>query len=140
MLRALEPLVGAWTLAAAGPDGRPWPGAGRATFEWLPSRAHLIQRTTVDGPAPASTSVIGCDGANGSFVQLYSDERDVHRIYTMRIDDREWTLERVGEPFPQRFVGAFSEDRRTIAGRWEKAVDGEGFDVDFYVTYRKEGS
>jgi hypothetical protein len=137
-LRALEPLVGDWTVAAQGPDGLAWPGAGRASFQWHPSRAHLVQRTVLDVPgAPDSISIIGCDNAEGTYVQLYSDERGVCRIYTMRIDSREWILQREGEPFPQRFTGTFSDDARTISGRWEKAENGPEFTVDFYLTYRK---
>ncbi|HTT53145.1 MAG TPA: hypothetical protein VMH35_17250 [Streptosporangiaceae bacterium] len=139
-LRALEPLVGEWAVEAAGPDGHPWPGRGRASFHWHPSRAHLVQRTVTDVPgAPDSTSIIGCDAADGSFAQLYSDERGVCRIYSMHIDGRAWTLQRDGDPFPQRFVGEFSDDARTIAGRWEKAEHAAGFAVDFYLTYRKIG-
>ena len=33
-LRALEPLVGEWTVEAKGPDGQAWPGAGRASLQW----------------------------------------------------------------------------------------------------------
>ena len=33
-LRQLEPLVGDWTFEAKWPDGKPWPGGGRSTFEW----------------------------------------------------------------------------------------------------------
>jgi hypothetical protein len=87
--------------------------------------------------APDSISIMGCDAANGSYVQLYSDERGVCRIYSMRIDSREWILQREGEPFPQRFIGTISDDARTIAGRWEKAENGPEFTVDFYLTYRK---
>jgi hypothetical protein len=66
-LRKLEPLVGEWTFEATWTDGVPWPGGGRATFEWHPSRAHLIQRTTAELPeAPDTVSIIGCDAANGS--------------------------------------------------------------------------
>jgi hypothetical protein len=134
-LRALEPLVGEWTVAAKGPDGQVWPGA---SFQWHPSRAHLTQRTVINMPgAPDSISIIGCDAANGSYVQLYSDERGVCRIYSMRIDSREWILQREGEPFPQRFIATISDDARTIAGRWEKAENGPEFTVDFYLTYRK---
>jgi len=137
-LRALEPLVGEWTVEAKGADGQAWPGEGRATFEWHPSKAHLVQRTVIDVPgAPDSTSVIGCDAANGTFVQLYSDERGVCRIYSMKLGGGEWVLQRVGDPFPQRFVGTISGDARTISGRWEKAEDGEDFAIDFYLTYRK---
>jgi hypothetical protein len=137
-LRALEPLVGEWTVAAKGPDGQVWSGAGRASFQWHASGAHLVQRTAIDMPgAPDSISIIGCDGADGRYVQLYSDERGVCRIYAMRIDATEWILQREGEPFPQRFIGTFSDEGRTIAGRWEKAENGPEFTVDFYLTYRK---
>lgn len=137
-LRALEPLVGEWTVEAKGPDGLPWPGQGRASFRWHPSGAHLVQRITIDVPgAPDSTSIIGCDAVSGSFVQLYSDERGVCRIYSMRMDGSEWILQRDGDPFPQRFVGKISDDARTISGRWEKAEDGADFGIDFYMTYRK---
>jgi hypothetical protein len=138
-LQALEVLVGEWFVEAKGPDGQPWPGEGRASFEWLPSQAHVIQRMTIDVPgAPDSTSVIGCDAANGSYVQLYSDERGVCRVYAMQLDGRQWLLERQGEPFAQRFTGAISDDGQTISGRWDKAERGADFTVDFYLTYRKE--
>jgi hypothetical protein len=137
-LRALDVLVGEWAVEAKGPDGQPWPGEGRATFQWHPSHAHLIQRVAVDVPgAPDSTSIIGCDDATGAYVQLYSDERGVCRIYTMHIDGKQWILQRGGEPFAQRFIAAISDDARTISGRWEKAEDGPEFTVDFYLTYRK---
>jgi hypothetical protein len=140
-LRALELLVGEWAVEAKGPDGQAWPGAGRASFRWHPSHAHLVQRTAIDVPgAPDSTSVIGCDAANGTYVQLYSDERGVCRIYTMHIDGRQWTLQREGDPFPQRFIGTISDDAHTITGRWEKAENGAEFTVDFYLTYRKAES
>src|SRR5579872_1959311 len=137
-LLALEPLVGEWTLEAKGPDGRSWPGAARASFQWHASGAHLEQRTVTGVPeAPDSISIMGCDGAGGTYVQLYSDERGVCRIYDMTIDGEEWRLRRDGEPFPQQFVGKISPDRRTIEGRWEKADEGGAFTVDFYLTYRR---
>jgi hypothetical protein len=59
-LKRLEPLVGEWTLEARPPDGEPWPGSGRAIFEWHQSGAHLVVRSTVDMPdAPDSISIIG---------------------------------------------------------------------------------
>jgi hypothetical protein len=137
-LRALEPLLGEWTVEVHGPNGEPWPGGVRASFEWHPSKAHLVQRTVIDVPDfPDVTSIIGCDAANGTYVQLYSDERGVCRIYSMRIDGKEWSLQREGEPFSQRFIGTISDDARTISGRWEMAEDGANFSVDFFLTYRK---
>lgn len=140
-LHALELLVGDWTVEAKGADGQAWPGEGRASFQWHPSRAHLVQRISLDVPgAPDSISVIGCDAANGTYVQLYSDERGVSRIYTMRIDGRQWSLQRDGQPFPQRFTATISEDGRTISGRWDKAENGAEFTTDFYLTYRRTGA
>jgi hypothetical protein len=137
-LRALGVLVGEWSVEAKGADGEPWPGEARAIFEWHPSNAHLIQRTATDVEgAPDSTAIIGCDGAKGTFVQLYSDERGVCRVYSMDISDTEWLLQRDGDPFAQRFVGTFSEDARTISGRWEKSGDGVNFELDFSLTYRR---
>jgi hypothetical protein len=137
-LSALEVFIGEWTVEATGADGQPWPGLGRATFEWHASRAHLVQRTVTDLPgAPDSIAIVGCDAAKGTFVQLYSDERQVCRIYSMSLNDARWVLERDGEPFPQRFVGMISEDARTISGRWEKSEDGGDFELDFSLTYRK---
>jgi hypothetical protein len=137
-LRELEPLVGEWTLEATWPDGTQWPGGGRATFEWNASRAHLVERTTAELPeAPDSISIIGCDAANGTYSQLYSDERGVCRIYGMSIGDGEWRLWREGEPFSQRFTATFSDDGNTITGRWEIAEDFTNYTTDFDLVFRR---
>lgn len=135
---ALEALVGGWTMEAAPPDGPPWPGVARASFEWLEGRPLLVQRWHIDLPeAPDGVAVIGCDGMSGSYYQLYTDERDVQRIYRMSLTDGVWRLWREGEPFSQRFTGRFSADGRTIAGRWELAEDGTTWRTDFDLTYTK---
>ena len=135
-LRALDPLVGEWSLTAVGPDGEPWPGEARTTFEWHSSGAHLVQTTTVEMPeAPDSISIVGCDAANGTYYQLYSDERGVCRVFGMSISETEWRLWRDGEPFPQRFTGRFEDGGRRIAGRWEKAENGTNYTTDFDLTY-----
>src|SRR6266550_2107771 len=119
-LRELEPLVGEWTVEAKWPDGEPWPGGGRVTFEWHALGAHLLERGTVELPeAPDNVSIIGCDAANGTYFQLYSDERGVCRVYEMSIGNGEWKLWREGEPFSQRFTATFSDDGDTITGRWD---------------------
>jgi hypothetical protein len=137
-LRKLEPLVGEWTLEATPPSGEPWPGGGRVSFEWHESGAHLIQRWTIELPeAPDGVAVIGCDAANGTYFQLYSDERGVCRVYEMSIGDGEWRLWRDGAPFPQRFTATIGDDGNTIAGRWEMAEDGSDWRTDFDLTYRR---
>ena len=135
-LKELEPLLGEWTMEAGPPDGDPWPGEGRVSFEWHDSRSHLVERWSVDMPeAPNGTAIIGCDAANGRYIQLYSDERGVCRVYEMSIGDGEWKLWREGEPFAQRFTGRFT-DENTIEGRWE-LDEGDGWRTDFDLTYRK---
>jgi hypothetical protein len=137
-LRRLEPLVGDWTLEASFPGGEPWPGGGTVTFEWHPSGAHLVERATIEHPeAPDSVSIIGCDAANGTYLQLYSDSRGVCRVYEMSIRDREWKLWRDGEPFSQRFTGTIGDDGNTITGRWEIAEDGTNYSTDFDLTYHR---
>jgi hypothetical protein len=137
-LRRLEPLVGEWMLEASAPGGEPWPGGGRSVFEWHPSGAHLVQRTVVELPeAPDSVSIIGCDAANGTFFQLYSDERGVCRVYQMSIGDGEWKLWRLGPPFAQRFTATFDEDGDAIFGRWEMSEDGVTYVTDFDLHYRR---
>lgn len=141
-LRNLEPLVGEWTIEATPPGGEPWPG-GHTTFEWHPSGAHLVERGTVSAElpeAPTATSVVGCDGADGTYTQLYTDDRGVCRIYRMSIGDGEWRLWREGEPFSQRFTARFSEDGNTITGRWEAAEDHIRYTTDFDVVYRRVGT
>ncbi|HEX5610179.1 MAG TPA: hypothetical protein VFX45_08820 [Solirubrobacterales bacterium] len=137
-LARLEPLVGTWRMQAGPPGGDPWPGEGRAGFEWHESRTHLVQRWSVDMPeAPNGVAIIGCDAANGTYFQLYSDDRGVCRIYEMSIGEGEWRLWRQGEPFAQRFRATISEDGQTISGRWELDDDGTGFVTDFDITYRR---
>jgi hypothetical protein len=137
-LRALEPLLGEWTLQAGPPDGPPWPGGGRMSFELIEEGALLLQRWSIDLPeAPDGVAVIGFDAEKERYVQLYTDERGVHRIYEMSFAGGEWRLWRDGDqPFPQRFTGRLAEDGQSIAGRWEKQEDGE-WSVDFDMTYTR---
>lgn len=136
-LRELEPLLGEWTMEAGPPDGDPWPGQARVEFEWMEGAPFMVERWSVEMPeAPDGTAIIGCDAAEGRYFQLYSDERDVCRVYEMRIGDGEWRLWRQGEPFAQRFTGRFEGDGKTIKGRWE-LDEGEGWRTDFDLTYRK---
>jgi hypothetical protein len=139
-LSELGALVGEWTLEAIPAGGEPWPGDARTTIEWHDSGAHLVQRSTVELPeAPNTISIMGCDAANGTFYQLYSDDRGVCRVYEMSIGGGEWRLWREGKPFAQRFTGRFEEDGDTIVGRWEMSKDGEAYQTDFDLIYRRAG-
>ena len=80
--------------------------------------------------------MIGCDAANGTYFQLYTDDRGVCRVYEMSIGDGEWRLWREGEPFDQRFSGRFSDDGGTIRGRWETR-SGDVWQTDFDLVYTR---
>ena len=124
-LKKLEPLLGDWVLEASTTGRRAL--AGRRTIHvcMAPVRSTSDPANDVELPeAPNSLSVMGCDAANGTYFQLYSDERGVCRVYEMSIGDGEWKLWRKGQPFDQRFIATISEDGNTIAGRWEKSEDG----------------
>jgi hypothetical protein len=60
----------------------------------------------------------------------------------MSFSDGEWKLWRESADFSpldfsQRFTGTFSEDHQTIAGRWERSVDGSSWEHDFNLVYAK---
>ena len=134
----LEMFVGEWTMDAGPPGGPPWPGGGHVIFAWLDGTPLLVMRTHVDAPgAPDSVAVIGCDSTNGTYFQLYTDDRDVQRLYEMSLLNGVWKLWRHGAPFAQRFTGTFSEGGMTITGRWERADDGVTWETDFDLTYTK---
>jgi hypothetical protein len=139
MLKELDGFVGEWTMEGT----PPWQGKARVRFEWLGGGALLAQRWTLDlagapeGVPTSGTSIVGCDAANGTYVQLYSDDRGVCRVYEMGLRDGVWTLRRTGAPFAQRFTGRFSDDGKTITGRWELAEHGMDWRTDFDVTYTR---
>jgi hypothetical protein len=138
-LKELEVLVGKWSQQATPPGGEPWPGEAAVTFEWLDGsdKRLLVERMTVEMPeAPDGVCVIGCDAANSTYFQLYSDDRGVCRVYEMSIGDGEWKLWREGEPFAQRFTAKISNDGNTIDGRWE-VNEGDGWKTDFDLVYTR---
>jgi hypothetical protein len=138
-LKELEPLIGAWMMEAIPPGGEPWPGEAHATFEWMAEGQLVLETSTVDMPeAPNGICVLGCDAANGTYYQLYSDDRGVCRVYEMSIGNGGWKLWRDGEPFSQRFTATISEDGKRIEGRWE-LNEGEGWKTDFDLIYTKVG-
>ena len=130
----LEILVGEWTIEAGFAPGV----GGRVEFEWMAGGKFLIERWEVDHPAaPDGLAIIGFDEDRGTWLQHYFDSRGVARVYEMAVGDGVWTLSRGHPGFSQRFSGTFSEDGRTIEGTWEKSEDGETWEVDFDLVYRK---
>lgn len=60
----------------------------------------------------------------------------------MTFEEGIWTLQRdtsdfTSLPFRQRFVGTFSDDGKSIDGRWERSHDGADWEHDFELIYKR---
>jgi hypothetical protein len=143
-LRALEPLVGEWTMTAVFKDIPPADAGARVTFEWMPGERFLIERWEIPIPeAPDGIAIIGADPEReGRYLQHYFDSRGVARVYKMSFENGVWRLWR-DEPdfspltFSQRFTGTFADDGQTISGAWEICHDGKTWEHDFDLTYAR---
>ncbi len=123
-LKELEVLVGEWSQEAIPPGGEPWPGEATTTFEWLEGsdKRLLIERSTIEMPeAPDSVCVIGCDAAKGTYYQLYTDDRNVCRVYEMSIGQRRVEALARGRALQPALHGqdlrGRQPDRGTVGGR-----------------------
>jgi Protein of unknown function (DUF1579) len=142
-LERLSPLIGEWSMEAVFPDVPPSDARARATFEWMPGRQFVVQRWEVPVPeAPDGIAIIGYDEGRGTYLQHYFDSRGVARVYEMSFDGGVWKLWRNEADFSpldfsQRFTGTFSDDGRTIDGRWEICHDGSNWEHDFDLIFTK---
>lgn len=131
----LEPLIGEWraVVQAGGSEVE----AGSVSFEWLEDGAFIIQRSQAPAPYPSGVTVIGCDDSTGRCAAHYFDSRGVARLYEVSLSDGVWKQWREAPGFSQRYSGRFSEDGDTIDGGWELCRDGETWEHDFDLTYRR---
>jgi hypothetical protein len=142
-MAALERLVGEWSVEAIAPWAPPSDLRGKTVFEWMTGGKLLVQRWEVPVPeAPDGLAVIGLDGSGPGYLQHYFDTRGVARVYVMSFDEDVWKLSRTTADFSplefsQRFTGTFSDDGRTIRGRWEICHDGTTWEQDFDLVYRR---
>jgi hypothetical protein len=137
----LAAFIGEWMMETEFPSSPPSDVRGRTVFEWMAGQHFLVQRWEVAHPAaPDGIAIIGA--ASGGFLQHYFDSRGVARVYRMSFSNAEWKLWRESADFSpldfsQRFAGTFSEDGETIAGRWEKSVNGSSWEHDFSLLYTR---
>jgi hypothetical protein len=144
-LEALGALVGDWTTEATHQLFPDLVVRGEAAFEWLEGKKFLIERSTADHPDfPDGIQLLG--GMDD--LQLhYFDSRGVHRVYDARITGPgSWEYTRDDRPAPgeqpvpgqwQRFKGRL-EDDNTIVGVAQLSSDGENWEDDLWVTYRRK--
>ncbi len=112
--------------------------SGTSTFEWLDGQRFLIWRSHYDHPKiPDAISII--DVTDEQFSMHYFDSRRVHRMYATNLDQDTWRYWRDASApdFSQRFTGTFSDDGNTIVGRGELSKDGNTWEGDLDLTYRR---
>ncbi|MGA7922992.1 MAG: hypothetical protein WCA77_03350, partial [Thermoplasmata archaeon] len=68
---------------------------------------------------------------------LYSDDREVSRVYRMTLARGVWRIWRVAPGFSQRFEARFTNKGRTIRARWKRSTDGKAWVHDFDLTFTK---
>jgi hypothetical protein len=137
-LKPLERLVGSWDVEIVFPTDSPGIVHGRVSFAELEGGTFLVMRSEVDekGP-PNSVSVIGRDDSGDTYSMLYADERGVSRTYEMSFENGAWKLWRNAPDFSQRFSASFDESGNVMTAQWEKSTDGNTWEHDFDLTYRR---
>jgi hypothetical protein len=150
ILRRLDRFIGDWRMRAA-INGNPT-AYGHASFRWSTEGKFVVQHADSDPPGPdvpeewianspfPTSCIIGADDSTQQFTMLYSDARDVLRVYQMSVTGDTWTLWRAAPRFHQRYTGQFSADGQTITGRWESSVDGTTWTFDFGLDYHLQPS
>lgn len=148
-LKALERLVGTWTTEATHPAMPDTVVRGTVTVEWLEGQRFLIHRSRFDHPEfPAAIAIIGFTERDRvdpppaaetppQSTMHYFDSRGVFRVYESHVEDDSWKLSRMAAGFSQRFDGTFVDGGDTIAGSWQVCEDGEHWNDDLRITYRR---
>jgi hypothetical protein len=144
-LRRLDVLVGRWEIEPL-IEGAP-ALRSHTVFAWVEGGAFLRQTAEIDEPPTDPvwrqnspfpiTTLIGLDDSADTFTMLYADGRDVCRVYRMTLADGVWRQWREAPGFHQRFTGHLADDGNTITGFWEASSDGETWEKDFDLAYRR---
>jgi hypothetical protein len=136
MLELLGALVGRWQTEGAHPL---LPGEqirGQATFEWLDGEQFLIWRSHYDHPQiPDAIAITGL--TDGQLSMQYFDSRGFHRVYSVRMTPDTWRFWRDDPDFSQRCTGIFGDGGDTITCRGKMSRDGETWEDDLALTYRR---
>ncbi|MDB5237489.1 MAG: hypothetical protein JWL88_591 [Parcubacteria group bacterium] len=139
MLRDLEILVGQWSAEISNASFLPDLSdtiQSTASFEWSEGGAVLALRQGTKETAHA-TWLIGHDQDLPNYTILYFDDRHFSRVYEMSFENDVWKIWRNAPNFMQSFEGNVSKDRKTITGAWSKSTDGEKWEHDFDLVYRR---
>jgi hypothetical protein len=120
-LRALDVMVGVWDL-----KGRDFTTNheihGQSTFEWLEGGFFLVHRFSFDFAGRAFTGVeyIGYDEMSGNLkTHVFSNQDPGPLEYTWEVDEQTFTNWFGDVGADNHYKGKFSEDRKTLIGKWQ---------------------
>ena len=140
-LQVLAALVGEWTTVGAHPMLPDLSLHGRTTFSWLESGAFLLIHMHIDEPEiPDGVAILGTDdAAPNAGTMLYFDVRNVSREYRWTISGNVWTWSRDDPGFAQRMVLTIAEDGQTMEAKGQMSKNGQSWQPDLHLTYRRAG-
>jgi hypothetical protein len=123
-----------------------WPDVSTAAstaviWTFHESTAHRSAAARSHPAAPDGIAIIGFDPDREPTCSTTSTP-GVARVYEMSFSEGVWKLWRESldlSPldFSQRYTGTFSDDAKTITGRWETSSDGSSWEHDFDLAYTK---
>jgi len=101
----------------ASPYGPAGKTIGTDTSEWLPGGFFLVHRVDVHlGDQPnESIEIIGYDASGKTYPMHSFDSQGNHIVMQAGVVGDDWSF--TGESM--RFTGAFSDDGKSISGKWE---------------------
>jgi len=123
-LTCLDAFVGKWDTVGeiqASPYGPAGKILGTDTYEWLPGGFFLVHRVDVrmGDQKNESIEIIGYDASNKTYPMHSFDSDGNHIVMQAAVLGDTWTF--TGEIM--RFTGTFSEDGKSISGKWEYLRD-----------------
>ena len=126
-------------------DGRHTPAGARQDVPWprhvrlAGGGAFLLYRSHIDeAEIPDGVSILGTDDATpDAGTMLYFDVRSVSREYRWTVSGNVCTWSRDAPGFSQRMVLTIAEDGATIEARGEMSRDGQPWEPDLQLTYRR---
>lgn len=141
-LQALMQFIGKWEMEISNASFLPDAEAtikAPASFDWFEEGEFLILRQgTKNKETPWAIWLISRDKDAQNYTVLYIDDQRSSRVYEMSLEDGTWKMWRNGPQFIQRFTAGINKDKNIISGYWEKSSDGENWEYDFNLTYKKE--
>lgn len=109
-----------------------------ASFQWFEDGEFLILRQgTKKKETPWAVWLISRDKDSSSYSIFYMDDQQSSRVYEMSFESSIWKIWRNGPEFKQRFTAEVNRGKTIITGHWERSKDGQNWDHDFDLTYKR---